>query len=784
MLRTDRGEKIWHARASTFARMTYPFSPIPSLFALQFPFNFGRIAAAALVGLFAGCDGRDERGAGSKTTRRTAAVPAGTSRPGLVKQVTTLTEGAHVRIVWVDQRKKSGLDPFGQQDDYRLVGFDNRAGGFRMISGERGNFTRPLLTPDGSGVVFTDRHSGERTSGEGASARLPDRGPYKGTKDAVIKLIPWAGGASKTLGPGFVVALWRDPRSGQDWAYCIDDHISKARSTRTLQTVCRFPLDAPDRREVVWQGTPMSIDNFHISRDGRVFAALFPWPNAGIGEFDRREWRKLDNGCWPALAPDNSRIAWVFDGAHKKVRLFDGEGRRMGLLDLSAAPGMAGQAAYHPRWTNHPRFIVMTGPYPAKRGGREGLERGARHAEVHLGKLSGDCSGFDGWVRLTSNSAGDFYPDAWIEHGSRTVLSRFPQHTDRPIPSQSTAAWPPVKSGLSFVWSDAKAANQLEGHPVAFTLDARGIARPGRFHDLLLDGGWFEADEHSAASWTTSVARSGHFTVQFLLTEQGSGALPDAGVALFQCLDGAEQPLVELRRTTAGLRLHLRLATDDDEIASWSDDTPVETLADGSPVFVAVAWNGRRADWFVDGTLTRSSNVVPVGSFEVASGSTLAFGDPAAPAPPRSWRLEKIALRDEPLEAIEVAQEWHALKNVIRDRRPIAATRLKARVLAATTPEPDRLDVYKRMLVDHTYEVIEVTRGPAPSAKRINVLHWAILDEKLVPGIPRPVDEVVELVIDPLDAHPELESELTIMTEIDSNVPAYHDIAGRDVPDP
>ena len=71
---------------------------------------------------------------------------------------------------------------------------------------------------------------------------------------------------------------------------------------------------------------------------------------------------------------------------------------------------------------------------------------------------------------------------------------------------------------------------------------------------------------------------------------------------------------------------------------------------------------------------------------------------------------------------------------------PPPRLRLRARVIEATAPDPSTLDTYHRMLVDHTYEVESVLEGSL-DAKKIAVLHWAVLDDRAVPGFPRTVGQ-------------------------------------------
>ena len=61
--------------------------------------------------------------------------------------------GAHTRVVWVQQ---DGKDPEAVGDGLVLMGFDSDdGGGERVILGERGSYVKPLITPDGSRIVYS-----------------------------------------------------------------------------------------------------------------------------------------------------------------------------------------------------------------------------------------------------------------------------------------------------------------------------------------------------------------------------------------------------------------------------------------------------------------------------------------------------------------------------------------------------------------------------------------------------------------------------------------------------
>ena len=76
----------------------------------------------------------------------------------------------------------------------QLVGYDSRDGkGERIICGERANYYRPLITPDGERIVFSNRQTWK------------------------IYVVKWDGSRPRLLKePGCATEVWRDPRDGKD----------------------------------------------------------------------------------------------------------------------------------------------------------------------------------------------------------------------------------------------------------------------------------------------------------------------------------------------------------------------------------------------------------------------------------------------------------------------------------------------------------------------------------------------------------------------------------------
>jgi hypothetical protein len=83
--------------------------------------------------------------------------------------------------------------------------------------------------------------------------------------------------------------------------------------------------------------------------------------------------------------------------------MFDKGQKNKRTVAINNAPNINGRDVYHPRWSNHPRFLTMTGP---------GV--GGHDANPYLGEFSSDFTKVARWVQVTHDDKGDFYGDAWI----------------------------------------------------------------------------------------------------------------------------------------------------------------------------------------------------------------------------------------------------------------------------------------------------------------------------------------------------------------------------------
>ena len=297
--------------------------------------------------------------------------------------------GAHARVVWV-RDLGDGTDILSDGDQLALMGFDSEDGlGERAILGGPANYAKPLITPRGEQVVFTDQRAG------------------------TVSVVDWDGSGQTRLADGFGLATWLDPESGVEWVYVgSDEGSTRAPSYRQVH---RYRLDRPEQHELVWDTKPVNNNSFQISADGRSAGGLFPWPRVGVADLESGEWRRVGRGCWTALGGDGSRsLLWYFDGSHRNLTMVDLDGDDKWQVNINNAPGIQGFEVYHPRWANHARFLTLTGPYTVGDEANK-IRGGGGQVEIYVGRFSGDFRSVEAWARVTDNESADFYPDVWVD---------------------------------------------------------------------------------------------------------------------------------------------------------------------------------------------------------------------------------------------------------------------------------------------------------------------------------------------------------------------------------
>lgn len=297
----------------------------------------------------------------------------------------------HLRVAWT-RDVGDGTDFSSSGGHLVLMACDSEDGrGERVLLGEPAGYAKPLIAPDGETVVFTMRHQN------------------------AVYAIRWDGAGLRRIADGFGLDVWADPVDGTTWVYVGGDE--RPTDPPSYPLVRRYRLDKPAVSEVVWDVQPVSGDSFQVAADGRTAAALLPWPTAGVIDLASGTWRKLGEGCWTAFSPGADPLFWYFDGAHRNLTIVDVDTDERWGVPINDDPIFGGYEVYHPRWTNDPRALVLTGPYTV--GSRANKIRGGgQQVEIHVGFFDETVTSVVSWRRVTHNDAPDFYPDAWIEPGT------------------------------------------------------------------------------------------------------------------------------------------------------------------------------------------------------------------------------------------------------------------------------------------------------------------------------------------------------------------------------
>ena len=294
----------------------------------------------------------------------------------------------HLRVVWT-RDLGDGSDYSSQGDQLALMAYDSQDGrGERVVMRDAAGYAKPLITPDGASIVFSIR------------------------RQQIVYAVDWDGTNLRRLANGFGLDVWADPTDGTQWVYVGVDPTSI--EPPRYPAVRRYRLDDPAVSELVWDAQPVSVDNFQLSADGEKASGLFPWPAAGVADLTTGEWQRLGRGCWTSFSPGHDSLLWYFDGGHRSVTMVDLDTEERWQVSVSDDAVFGGYEVYHPRWTNHPRAFVLTGPYTVGERANK-IRAGGRQVEIYVGFFDETFTTVSSWRRVTYNLEPDFYPDAWIE---------------------------------------------------------------------------------------------------------------------------------------------------------------------------------------------------------------------------------------------------------------------------------------------------------------------------------------------------------------------------------
>jgi len=654
---------------------------------------------------------------------------------------------AQTRVVWVQDQSNSNGDTLALGRELKLMGFDSQDGrGERAILSDVQNYAKPLLTPDGKRVVYSDRYS----------------------KEAFV--VNWDGTGKRRLGAGYAVEVWTDRGTGTTWVYAATQ-VGKLNSIN-FKSLRRMPLDGGTRWEVVWDKTELSPDNFQLSADGKVAAGEFPWPNGGTADLVAKTWRKRADGCWASLAPDDSYLAWVFDGPHRNIYLYPRDSQTSWKVSLNTPPGFEGFEVFHPRWSNHVRYFAMTGPYKLKTSANT-IAGGGPEVEVYIGRFSEDFRNVESWARVTNNSRGDFHPDVWIAGAEKSSIPASVFEV-APRATGESDQWPGSTAGLVFVWDNASSQNQVPGNdeaaPRICRVEARGRAKYNRFFDMDCSGGSFVA-EKIGRELGDACRKTGELTLEAALTPGRSDQTGPARILTFSSNALARNFMLGQDHDALVFDLQTK-----HENANGGATSRLGKVVAGRLQHVLVTYASGKLLCYIDGTSIPVTASIQ-GDFSAWTEQQLVFGDEYTGKFNWAGRLEAIAIFNRAVTADEAARHYELFARRLADRKPVERLRVRLKCLETTPiPDPRTIVPYRRALIVNRYQVEKVLQGKF-DGKEILVAQWGVLDKTVIAEARMRAGQNVELTLEKLDDHPELKGERQIIDIESLDLPWFYSVA-------
>lgn len=363
--------------------------------------------------------------------------------------------------------------------------------------------------------------------------------------------------------------------------------------------------------------------------------------------------------------------------------------------------------------------------------------------------------------------------------------------------SAPPASWPANRDGLVFLWRDGSGPNEVAdpatGRPRDCRAEPRGFARFGRFFTMITRGGAFVA-EGAGDAILASCRKTGQLTIEaFILpAPPGASAQQDRPTvdsaasrtgSIVSLSSDAAPPNFRLASEAGRLVFYLRRG---DLCASGVPERfDLAPLPPGVWQHVVVTYKAGRVECYINGVAAGGASGVgraeTVADKDAAAGFTswtpqhLVFGDDWTGGAAWAGEIQTVAIFSRALDQHEVQADYRLSEQHLKSRPPAERTTIRARLLQATaTPDLRMLDVYRRALVVHRYEVREVLSGRC-DARQILVAHWAVLDMKVVPRRWQS-GALYDLLLERFQDHPELEPERQFRDFSEFDLPLYYEV--------
>jgi len=350
---------------------------------------------------------------------------AATSYPQLASDLEAFT-GARTKIVW------NGGDMDGSSGEGLFV-FDSASGACRKIFDGSG-WRVPHITPCGNYVLFNHAE----TSGD----QFKNDGCY--IYNLTTNSLQWFLQGTEA----WQHHSWHDPATGYTWVYVSDANNAPWSVNESLGSVVyRHRLDNPSIRELVYEGDISCW--FTVSGDGLKAGGCFPFNSCGVLDIATGSYQQYGLGCDNGVSPDDRHNFFKLNFDHTGITFYNAGASNPRTVSLNAM--VPGQRIWHPRWSNHNRYITLKAP-----------ELGV--SNVWLGRFNEGYTQIEEWLQVTDTSVSDGWSYAWVEPTDAMVRVDSFQSDPASIEAGETA---------TLTWSVVNATS-VSIEPGIGTVDASG----------------------------------------------------------------------------------------------------------------------------------------------------------------------------------------------------------------------------------------------------------------------------------------------------------------------
>jgi len=608
-----------------------------------------------------------------------------------------------------------------------------------------GLFADPMLSPDGTRLVYgsypygpdgTLEHSAGGHSLYAATLRARKSGDATDRADRTL--------IAKT---GFDPRWWKHPRTGEEYIIYVDTPLSVKEDISGTTWIQQVKTGGVETVGAPRKLIPDLAMRGGRSPDGRFICTTLPGlalaelnPDAVENAFVRMVFSgpRVCNGSISNDPAHPDRFLWVA-ASHTLVRMQE---RGEEIPGPGNAPGY-GYVQWS-EWSTAGDWISAS-PTPLNDDATPSLH------DAWVYRFSTKK-----WTQITLR-AGTTH--LWVGDGASVPLVP----VTPPSAASTPALEPPSTDQPAWAWLDGRSPRFARGPDgkklsVAFSQpDRSGAAYFARDWMIRVDGGGFN-DAPGGEALAAHLTKAAGFTLAAEVTHlAGSG------------------PVVSL-----GSNLELSISPQQALTLAWKDagETRKTTLAKfkpGIPVFLTVTLEGEKLRFYANGKelpIPAKQGRWDPGAFQPAP---LALGRTDGSSPAWSGELRGLAIYDHVLDPSEIAKIASEASAWRKAQPPVEPIKISARIKEASTIAPPADTVYTRTFAWFLYEIVSGS-PPLLPGQTIRVGRWAEMDNQSCLAVRAVVGQVDDLMVEPFEAHPQLESEQPFDT-VSLEYPEWWDVS-------